>query len=276
MKNMSIPSKLTIAIVTFHQDFELLQKLVKSIYTYWNPSEIDSIKIVLNDHAFYYEKFNQVVDELYHSDFKIDKIFHYELEPKLKYLDWCSQQMFKCLISEKITTDWYLIHDCKDSYTKNISITDCFTPDGKALMYLNHMRVTTDPLSPNPRTHWGFGPFSHSFDNSCQIFNVDSADCKGNHLPILTPFFVKTTNMKDMVYELRNMMKGMFPFLFNITLDGASFVTEFLLYNAYCYSKNKLEDYADWEHNNRLFANAVTQNLEKRNSDGSRKMDFSA
>ena len=68
----------------------------------------------------------------------------------------------------------------------------------------------------------------------------------------------------------------MFPFLFNITLDGASFVTEFLLYNAYCYSKNKLEDYADWEHNNRLFANAVTQSLEKRNSDGSRKMDFSA
>jgi hypothetical protein len=115
-----------------------------------------------------------------------------------------------------------------------------------------------------------YAPFSLSFENSCKIWGIEHAD----HLPFLTPFFVKTNMMQDMVDELKNMLKGIFPFLFSIHLDGAPFVTKFLLYNAYCYSKNKLNNYADWRHNDRKFFSAVIQSLEHQNSDGSRKMNF--
>jgi hypothetical protein len=269
---MCRPDKISIAIITFHNDFELLKKLLNSIYAYWDPVEIDSIKIVLNDGPEYYSQFNELIDEVTVPDFKIDKVFHYELAPKVFLLNWTSQQLFKCVISKKITTEWYLINDCKDTYNAPTGITDCFTQDGKAIMHLDHNRYTDQN---EPMTHWGFGPFSSAFRNSCLLFNVDPEDCKNYHLPFLTPFLVKTSMMQDMVQDVKSMMQGMFPFLFAINLDGAFFVTEFLLYNAYCYSKNKLTDYADWEINYRKFFSSVSQSIEQRSTTGVRIMDFS-
>jgi hypothetical protein len=268
---MSRPTKITIAIITFHKDFLLLKNLLNSIYTYWNPDEIDSIKILLNDQPTYVDEFNQLIDEMTVPNFKIDKMFSQELQPSIRYLDWFSQQLFKCVISEKITTDWYLINDCKDAYTMPVCIEDCFNEHGQATMHLDHMRYGPGVGIPESRTHWGFGPFRMSFENSCKIFGVDIEDCKGYRLPFITPFFVKTSRMQDMVNELRSSMKGFFPFLFSLHLDGQSFLTEFLLFSAYCYSKNKLEDYVDWSYNNRKFFNSVKQDPVNRKTDGSRK-----
>jgi hypothetical protein len=266
------PKKITIAIITFHQDFDLLSNLLQSIYNNWDPIEIDSIKVVLNDGPVHYDNFNNVIAKNFNPFFKLDKLFHYELEPRLYPFDWFSQQMFKCLVSDYIDTDWFLINDCKDMYANKVCIDDCFDKQGRAIMHIDHTRKTIGGAN---TSHWGFGPFSHAYKNSCIIFNVEPEDHKFKHLPYLTPFFVKTSMMKEMVSELKSSTSGLggrfFPFLFSLHLDGQSFVTEFLLYNAYCISKNNLEDYEDWDYNQRKFFNSVTHNLNDRNSDGSRR-----
>jgi hypothetical protein len=269
---MSKPEKITIAIITFHRDFTLLSNLLQSIYRNWNPNEIDSIKVVLNDKPIYYDIFNNTIERNRHPLFKLDKFFHYQLEPRLHTLDWFSQQMFKCLISDHVDTDWFLINDCKDTYENKVCIDDCFDEHGRAIMHIDHTRKS---IGGENTSHWGFGPFSHAYNNSCSIFNVEPEDHKHIHLPYLTPFFVKTSMMKDMVAKLKSSTSGLggnfFPFLFSLHLDGQLFVTEFLLYNAYCISQNNLKDYIDWDYNQRKFFNSVSHNLDKRNSDGSRK-----
>jgi len=268
---MSKPKKITIAIITFHRDFGLLSNLLQSIYKNWNSNEIDSIKVVLNDSSMYYEKFNEIIKNNTNPLFQIDKVFHYELEPRLHILDWFSQQMFKCLVSDLIDTDWFLIHDCKDIYIDKVSINDCFDDQGRAFMRIDHTRLTD---SGENKTHWGFGPFAFAHLNSCNIFGIDPSDYNNTHLPHITPFFVKTSMMKSMVDELKQSTSSLgsnfFPFLFSLQLNGQTFVTEFLLYNAYCSSQNNLADYIDWEYNDRKFFNKVVHNFDGRNSDGSR------
>lgn len=272
--NLLFPKKITIAIITFHKDFNLLINLLKSIYKNWNPHEIDSIKIILNDTIQYKKEFDKIIQSCSNDLFKIEKFYLYEIISELDSFDWHSQQLAKCIISKKITTDWYLLHDCKDFYTKNVSLGDCFTPTGKAIMHLDHKRYNNYPSSPNPTSHWGFGPFSLAYQSSCKIWGLDDRNYKQYHLPYLTPFFVKTKMMSDMVDELQSMFRFLFPTIFSLHLDGQLFVTEFLLYNGYCTAKNNLEDYEDWNYNNRKFFNSINQSLEGRNSDGSRKMSM--
>lgn len=268
---MSRPTKITLVIITFHKDFLLLKTLLNSIYTYWNPSEIDSIKIVLNDNPIYFDEFDKIIQEMTVPNFRIETSFAHELEPMTTYWNWTSQQLLKCVIAEKITTDWYLINDCKDAYTMPVCLEDCFNEHGQATMHLDHMRYPSESANSRPNTHWGFGPYRMSFENSCKIFGVDPINCNGWRLPFITPFFIKTLRMQEMVSELRTSCRGFFPFLFSLIKDGEPFVTEFLLFSAYCYSKNKLGDYVNWDYNHRKFHNSIRQDLSNRKSDGSRK-----
>lgn len=270
---MTKPKKLTIVIITFHQDFALLSNLLQSIYENWNPNEIDSIKVVLNDSATYHEQFEQVIKNNTDPLFQINKVFHYELDPRMDILGWHSQQMFKCLISELIDTDWFLIHDCKDIYIDKVSIDDCFNDQGKAIMWIDHTIPSHD--DGNPNIDQGLGPFVVAHTNSCNIFGIDPKEYAYIFLPFTTPFFIKTSMMKAMVSELKTRTSGLgsnfFSLLFSLHIYRNSFVTEFLLYNAYCISQNNLIDYVDWNCNDRKFFNSVSQNLDNRHLDGSRK-----
>lgn len=269
---MSRPDKITIVIVTFNKDFFLLVKLINSIYKNWSRKQLDSIKIILNDSIRYKDEFDKIVSSLRNNKFTIDVFYMYELEPRITYFDWHSQQMAKCLISKYIKTDWYLIHDCKDYYISSVSIEDCFDEFGKATMPIDQARYNSVEAVPYPTSHWGFGPFNLAYQHCCGLWGLDSRDHKQKHLPFLTPFFVKTENMSDMIDQIKDMFKDLFPYIFSLYLDGQVFVTEFLLYNAYCTSKNDLSDYVDWKYNHRKFFNCVRQSLEGRNSLGSRVM----
>lgn len=257
--------KITIAVVTYHNDFFLLERLLQSVYSYWKPEQIDSICVILNDKPRYFKELQKLINNNTHEDFKINTVYSYQLEPKIDQFDWHSQQLLKCLISNAITTDWYVINDCKDYYTKLVDIADLFDEHGRATMPLDHTRIPMDNrVQPVPGAAWAPGPFSLALDSSFKIFDLDPQDHKVIHFPSTTPFIVKTEIMKGMIVELRGTMKGIFPFLFSIQLHGQCFVTEFLLYGAYCYATTKNKDYVNWDANHRKFFISVSQSKDLR------------
>lgn len=246
-------SKLTIAIIAYHGDILLLNRLLTSIEKHCDLDQIASIKLVMNDRPTQLPTFNKVIDNF--SNLKIQLVMPFELEPRVNFFHWNSQQLYKCVVADIIDTEWYLIHDCKDFYTDDVDFfKECFTPEGKAITPLDHETslFSTSPL-----------PFHMSFEVSSSVWGVDFIDHRKWHLPTLTPFFVKTEVMRAMTTELKNMMQGMFPFLFDIKINHDRFTTEFYLFSAYCKSKNNLTDYVDWSYN-KSYYNKVSQSKDMR------------
>ena len=237
-------SKVTFAVIAYHQDFTLLDRLLHSVEMYCDINQIDSIKIVLNDPLVYLDNLNAILKK--YLNLKIELILAHTLEPRINNgFGWNSQQLFKCLLSEHITTDWYIIHDCKDYYTQPVDlIKDAFTSDGKALM-----RIHQNGDFKGLQNDGGLAPFNLAHDIACNVWGVDNQDTVQWHLPTTTPFFVKTEMMQGMVNELRDMVRGFLPYLFNLSMNDQRFATEFLMYNAYCTARNNLDNYMDWSYN---------------------------
>lgn len=267
--------KITIVVVTYHNDFRLLERMLHSVYNFWKPEQVDSICIILNDKPQYFKQFENLIKKNSNNSFKINKIYTYDLETNIKCFDWHSQQLLKCLASNIVNTDWYVINDCKDYYTQPVDILDMFDDQGRATMHLNHIRYPSDErVLPLPTSTWSPGPFSLALNCSFELFGLDPQDHRIHHFPSTTPFIVKTEIMKGMVNELKSMTKGLFPFLFSIQLDGQCFVTEFLLYGAYCYATTKNKDYVDWNVNHRKFFIGVYQSKDLRTSDSVTNTSF--
>jgi hypothetical protein len=238
------PKKLTIVIVAFHSDFVLLDRCLKSIARHCKLEQIESIKIILNDLPIYLKPLHDIVSKV--KKLPIEVVPSARLEPVItEYFNWNTQQLFKILSHELVTTEWYLIHDCKDYYTAPVDFfKDCFTEDGRAITKLDHTQY-----SDYNKHGGGFLPFNLAYEVACNVWKVSRQDTAIWHLPTTTPFFVKTSMMKGMVTELRSMIRGFLPYLFNLAINEERFATEFLMYSAYCFNKNKLSDYADWSVN---------------------------
>ncbi len=265
---MSKPTKITIAVVTYHNDFLLLERFLQSVYKFWNPDQVNSICVVLNDRPVYIKEFDSLIEKNLDPRFKINKIQPYQLEPRSEFFDWHSQQLFKCLVANVIDTEWYIIHDCKDYYTRPSDLTNAFDEQGRAIMHMNHIRYPSDDRIPaTPGCAWSPGPFSVALKVSFEIFGLDYNDHRTYHFPTTTPFIVKTEIMKSMIREMKGMLKGMFPFIFAASIDGQCLVTEFLLYGAYCYSKTQNKDYVDWDVNHREFYIGIQQSKDLRTVD---------
>jgi hypothetical protein len=237
---MSQSNQLTIVIIAYHRDFVLLNRCLNSIDNYCKKDQIESIKIVLNDAPVYLDHAREIISQF--PNLQIDLIPSYNLEPVItEYFNWNTQQLFKLLVSGIVTTEWYLIHDCKDYYVDNVDFfKECFV-NGRAITKLDHTQY-----SDYNKHGGGFLPFNLAYEISCKVWNVDSDDTARWHLPTTTPFFVKTQMMKDMVLELRSMVRGFLPYLFNLAINEQRFATEFLMYSAYCMHRNGLQDYIDW------------------------------
>lgn len=265
---MSRPTSITIVVVTYHNDFTLLERFLNSVYEFWNPEQIDKIIIIFNDKIRYRPTFDALIKKYTKLKFKLQSIYPEDLEPKMEFFDWHSQQLLKCLISKEITTDWYLVNDCKDFYTRPVDMDSMFDNQGKAIMQLDHQRYPNEPtVPPGPSSYWTPGPFSLALSVSYEIFDLDPQDHKLIHFPTTTPFIIKTEIMQGMVSELKGMMKGFFHYLFSVYLDGQCLVTEFLLYSAYCYKTTNYRDYVDWDINHRDFFISVSQSKDLRTYD---------
>lgn len=232
--------QLTIVIVTYHQDFTLLERCLTSIKNYCDIDQIHSIKVVLNDSAIYIKPLTALLNK--YPGIKLELIASQTLEPVItEYFNWNTQQLFKILVSDIIETEWYLIHDCKDFYVSKVDFfEDCFTKDNRAYMKLDH----TQYFDYN-KHGGGLLPFNLAHEIACKVWGHDPNDTTRWHLPTTTPFFVKTQMMKDMLADLRSMVRGFLPYLFSLAINEQRFCTEFLLFSAYCYKRNQLADYID-------------------------------
>ena len=262
---MPNPKQIEIVVVTYHNDFDLLERLLQSIYMYWKKTEVSKIHVILNDTVAYSKEFNKVIKHNSHLDFPINKIYGYEyLDLKIKYFNWSTQQIFKILSGKFVNTDWYIINDCKDYYCEQVSINDIFNKDGKATIQMKHPVGTGSKFPSHEQISWSPGPFLPALINSFELFDLDPMDHRHCHFPTVTPFIVKTQIMNDMVSYLRNTTKGFFPFLFSAYVDGHFLLTEFLTYGAYCYKTTKYHDYVHWDSNHRAFYNKVKQSKDLR------------
>ena len=250
--------QLTIAIVTYHQDFTLLERCLTSIKDYCNLDQIHSIKVVLNDLPTYIKPLSALLEKF--PGMKLELVTSHTLEPVItEYFNWNTQQLFKILVSNIIETEWYLIHDCKDYYVDKVDFfEDCFTKDNRAYMKLDH----TQYYDYN-KHGGGLLPFNLAHEIACKVWGHDPHDTTKWHLPTTTPFFVKTQMMKDMVEELRSTVRGFLPYLFNLAINEQRFCTEFLLFSAYCFKRNQLADYCDLSAN-RTYYQKINQSKDKR------------
>jgi hypothetical protein len=239
-KTMLPFNQITIVIIAYHGDFALLERCLESIDKHCDLDQIAEIKVVLNDAPTYTKSTVDILSKF--PNLKLNLVPSQVLEPVItEYFNWNTQQLFKLLISEHVTTEWYLIHDCKDYYTQPVDfLTDCFTKDNQAITKLDHTQYS-DAM------HHGGGllPFNLAHEIACKVWGVDASDTVRWHLPTTTPFFVKTSMMQSMVTELKGMLRGFFPYLFSLAINEQRFCTEFLLYSAYCMKQNGLSDYAD-------------------------------
>jgi len=259
-------NKISIVVVTYHNDFILLNRLLRSIQQHWKITDIEEIVIILNDPTKYLEQLNKIVKKSLKKQFsyKIETI--HSIAPDLvPHYNWNSQQTLKCLSCDLVNTDWYIIHDSKDYYIDNVEMSDIFDENGKATVHLDHTRHPSDSrIPPVPGSTWPPGPFSMALENSFKIFDIDPSDHKAIHFPTTTPFIVKTQIMRNMVEDTKRMTKHFFNFLFAMQLDGQCVITEFLLYGAYCYKTTKYRDYVNWNSNNRTYYKKVNQSKDLR------------
>lgn len=241
---MSESKQLTIVIVAYHGDFPLLERCLTSFTKYVDMDQVAAVKIILNDLPLYTKALERIVQN--YPTLKIEIVSSATLEPVItEYFNWNTQQLFKILACNVVDTEWYLIHDCKDYYIKNVDFfEECFTKDGRAITKLDHTQY-----SDYNRHGGGFLPFNLAYEVACNVWGISRQDTAIWHLPTVTPFFVKTQMMKGMLTELRSMIRGFLPYLFNLAINEQRVATEFLMYSAYCFSKNKLADYADWSVN---------------------------
>lgn len=232
-------NQITIVIVAYHNDFALLDRCLKSFEDHCDLDQIHSIKVILNDFPIYNQSLQELLNK--YPALKLDMIPAFDLEPAItNFFNWTTQQLFKLIVCDRIETNWYIIHDCKDYYTEKVDLlTDCFTEDGRAVTKLDYTLYNTNKQGS------GLIPFTLANEISCKVWGVDPSDSNWWHLPTTTPFFVKTEMMCAMVNELRSILKGFFPYLFSLEINEQRFVTEFLLYSAYCTRQNNLADYAD-------------------------------
>lgn len=260
------PEKITIAVVTYHEDFNLLKRFLDSVFAFWKKEQLDCIKVIFNDTIFYKKEFKDIITPYLNREIPVHVHYSDDLYPEMYKHDWCSQQFYKLIISEYIEQEWYIIHDCKDYYVEDVCIEDIFTSNGRATMQLDYTRKPgLQKELASPVSIWTPGPFMFAFEQTCDMFGVDHRDYKSWHLPTTTPFLAKTDVVKDLVNEMTTKLGKLFPMMFSFHTDGQLVATEFLLYNAYVTSKDLLNKlYCDWFVNHKQYFNKIKQSKDLR------------
>lgn len=252
--------KITVIIVAYQSDMALLYRLLSSVEKHCNLTQVSNIKIIINDHSKFDKNFENVLNDFPNLPLVI--IPGTDINPNLKFFNWNTQQFFKCVAAKIVDTEWYIIHDCKDYYIENVDfLSECFTEKNQALVKLDHTNYFH-----TSRDGINIGFFNLAMSLSYHVYGMEKENWVRWHLPTVTPFFVKTSNMLELVADLENKLQGFFPLLFSMAVNEDRMFTEFMLYSAFCTHKNNLADYADVSYGTEFY-NKVKQ-------DKSLRVDF--
>lgn len=244
--------QITIGIVACSRDIKLLDRLLKSIRDFTTVEQIREIIIVWNDQK------NSDFDWLKHQNYGVTlTVIHgseiHPLGPHPAY-NWYSQQYYKLRLCEYSKTYWTLIHDCKDYYLQHTDFfADCITEDNRARMVTDHNKRLPETVERqhnyircnygdivNPNGNFAFDLALMICLDSWRYHPVPSEPFET--LWSQTPFWFHTETVREMNTVLSQRFGGFFPWLFNMVAnEGDPIFTEFLLYNGYVISKNRLE-----------------------------------
>lgn len=225
VESNNIPSEITIGIVTYEKDFDLLDRLLLSIINNWDLQQIE-ILIVLNDIKEKEEELKKIVEK--YNEIKTRIIYASDIINFEKY-DWYSQQVLKLFIPKYIRTPWYLLLDSKNyfkSLNKKIKISDFFNQNGKAYGTWG----TTDDVF----------FFKNSYKLAYKLWNLDPPTA-GQALNEFTPLFFYTKLMEELIEELEYKFQSLLPYLFIASTSDGFFLTEFSVMSAYIKYKNMNE-----------------------------------
>ena len=102
-KTMLPFNQITIVIIAYHGDFALLERCLESIDKHCDLDQIAEIKVVLNDAPTYTKSTVDIISKF--PNLKLNLVPSQVLEPVItEYFNWNTQQLFKLLISEHVTT----------------------------------------------------------------------------------------------------------------------------------------------------------------------------
>lgn len=202
--------------ITFEEEYDLLKLQAASVAKFVH--NVNKIHIISNsdvDLSFikpYYGKYqnNVKIHYWYDFDWNIDNT-HYD-----------AQQVLKCLATDVVETDWYVLLDTKNFFIRN--------------------HILAKPLaSLYGRQGFAFRPKEKLWwENICKFFEVDSSN-----LPLLysTPFFTNKQIMQDMVYCVEKHSGLTLNDYFTImNMHEDTRVLEFFLYSAYMLREHAYAD----------------------------------
>jgi hypothetical protein len=221
--------KIDFITIVFHNkiEYELL-KLQALSFAYVDVTLIHRILIVFNDVTQYKGFFNdfffkEIMPYYPDSHKSMIQIMHLnELNLKIKYSDWFTQQAIKIIISKKIKTKYYITLDAKNHFIKNINSSFFFNENKKPILYYNVMEE--EMLS--------------YYKNCVQYFNVKYHYESNNPKCIpqtMTPYLLITQECKEFIEYIEKREKNTF---WDFFLETQTY-TEFYLYFTYLQFKKR-------------------------------------
>lgn len=241
MNNNSI----SILIVTFYLDFDLLRKHLDSVRLYLDDYTQYPYLIVLNDDVKYLQELQDIVREypeisirLLHknnySNRYVDALYsnvNNTSEAALASYDrnhfwpigWYTQQVMKLVAPLEVTTDYCIIMDTKCILNKKLSYNVAIK-DGKIYTMANAINYFKDNVGTMQKLNNGY-----------KLFDLElSTEVLSRVRSFGTPFAIKTSYARDLLNYLEN--KGIFIndlILSNESFDVTLKTFEFFLYSAW-------------------------------------------
>lgn len=231
--------KTTIVVVTYEQDLDLLNRLLKSIQQYWNPTDISEILVIFNSNSKNTAEISTILSS-HDKPITVKLLLLADICPGYVITDgYTSQQYLKLLAANFVKTEWYIIHDSKDYYVNPISYKDFFDSTGKAAGMIDPYRKSFKESEHH----------SEEYQRSYEIWEVKDYDNE-QILKENTPYLAYTKAVLEMLADLKvRLPPVVYKNLFNLSVISFDkmgdtkwirefFVTEFSLLNAYMTHRN--------------------------------------
>lgn len=203
---------LDLITVVYKTEIPLLEIQAKSIDIYFQNSQLNSIKIIINDD----DDVVNLIDKSWWGKFS-DKvnvipisIFGY----KVRIKGWENQQLLKILGAGRSTAEWSVVLDAKTFFVKNV------TPN---LLIDDSGRVCANSLLPQ-------SVFESAINFVEDFFQIKLEKIIG---PGGVPFFFHTATVREMILECEKRSQQPFIEFFQQNVCYPNLITEFYLYSAF-------------------------------------------
>ena len=203
---------LDLITVVYRPEIPLLEIQARSVNRYFQPTQINSIIIVVND----VDEVCQLIDKSWWGAFEHKvtvlplSIFGYQVTTS----GWDNQQLLKILAAARSNSEWSCVVDAKTFFVKNITPGLLFDHDNKAC---------TNLLKPQP-------VFQTAVDFVESFFQITLENIIG---PGGVPFFFHTATVHEMIKECENRSQQPFIVFFQENVCFPNLITEFYLYSAF-------------------------------------------